>query len=175
MKYITTLILTICLLSPFAQAETTLFGITLGKSSVSDLQQRYNTKQHISTSYPEGWHRYIVPVSEIPALADIATEVSFSFTNKDILGGVSITYLSSEHTFKVLKSVLDANSPTSPALYNQGRIANYQTSDTYIRLEYAPPYGTDLTYTDQNYRRLLKEANEQRKRDFQANKLKKEP
>lgn len=175
MKIIKTCALLLCLLSPFAQAEMTLFGLTLGKTTVSELQQRYSATQHKSKYNPEGWNYYSVPVNEIPALANIATEVSFSFTNKDILGGISITYPSSENTFKELKSVLDANSPTLPALYNQGRIANYQTSDTYIRLEYAPPYGTDLTYTDQNYRRLLKEANEQRKRDFQANKLKKEP
>lgn len=174
MKIIKTCALLLCLLSPFAQAETTLFGLTLGKTTVSELQQRYNTTQN--NSKYEGWNSYSVPVNEIPKLTNKATDVSFPFTNDGILGGIWIIYPRSEATFELLKQELDQKYPSVPAGYTitGGLVAYYKSSELNISLIY-DEYGTTLLYTDQNYRRLLKEANEQRKRDFQANKLKKEP
>jgi hypothetical protein len=176
MKIIKIYALLLCLISPFAHAETTLFGLTLGKTTVSELQQRYNTTQHTSASYPDGWVQYIVSASEIPALKAIAKDVSFPFINESRLGGVWITYPRSEATFELLKQELDQKYPSVPAGYTitGGLVANYKNSEVDISLIY-DEYGTTLLYTDMNYRRLLKEANEQRKRDFQANKLKKEP
>lgn len=176
MKIIKTCALLLCLLSPFAQAETTLFGLTLGKTTVSELQQRYNTTQHTSASYPEGWVQYIVSANEIPALKAIAKDVSFPFINESRLGGVWISYPRSEATFELLKQELDQKYPSAPAGYTitGGLVAKYKNSELDISLIY-DEYGTTLLYTDQNYRRQLKEAMEQRKRDFQANKLKKEP
>jgi len=41
MKFITAFVLALCLLSPAAQAETTLFGLTLGKSTLEEVQKTY--------------------------------------------------------------------------------------------------------------------------------------
>jgi hypothetical protein len=174
MKIIKIYALLLCLISPFAHAETTLFGLTLGKTTVSELQQRYNTTQH--NSKYEGWNSYSVPVNEIPALTNNATEVSFPFTNDGILGGVWITYSRSEATFELLKQELDQKYPSVPAGYTitGGLVVKYKNSEVDILLIY-DEYGTTLLYTDMNYERQLKEAKEQRKRDFQASKLKQEP
>ena len=54
-----TLLLSLCLLSAAVQGKTSMFGLDLGTSTLSDIKQRYTlTGLNSADGMPETWHHY---------------------------------------------------------------------------------------------------------------------
>ena len=171
MKIIHALVLSLYLLSTATLADTSLLGLTLGKSTLKEVQHHYDITQQPSKYAPKGWDKYTLSTSNPSPIVktdlDI-TEVTFMFDNAKVLGAIWLGYPSSESTFNRIKAQLDKYYPSIPALYRtQGKLAFYQNSDTHIHLEYSL-YNTDLFYTDLDYKRALTVARKQQRANKKA-------
>ena len=154
MKIINTCALLMCLLSPFAQAETSLFGLTLGQSTLQEVEQRYTLQYKKSASgLPDSWNYYRVSGEQFnePQLE----KASLHFDNTQTLGGILFFYPSSEAKYKALKDQLSRQYPrlnTAPFVSEPLRIAKteFQNDTTHIQLEYNV-YNISLDFTDLKY------------------------
>ncbi|ABX51682.1 hypothetical protein A1L58_17945 [Shewanella baltica] len=177
MNIIKTGALLLCLLSPLAQAETTLFGLTLGKSTLQEVEQSY-TLQDKNTASGQSDRRnyYVVDGKQFnePQLKDAA----LYFDDAQTLGTILFTFPSSLEKYKALEEQLSRQYPRikmAPFVSEPLRLdkAEFQNDTTHIRLEYNV-YSTFLSFTDLKYRA----ANQKRlaeKKALEGNKPKKEP
>ena len=159
MKIINTCALLLCLLSPFAQAETSLFGLTLGQSTLQEIEQRYTLQyKKTASGLPDSWNYYHVSGEQFnePQLKS----ATLYFDNVQTLGRIRFLFPSSEAKYKTLKDQLSRQYPrlnTAPFVPEPLRIAKteFQNDTTHIQLEYSA-YGTDVTFTDLKYRAIEK-------------------
>ncbi|MGI2025270.1 hypothetical protein [Shewanella glacialipiscicola] len=163
MKIINTCALLLCLLSPFAQAETSLFGLTLGQSTLQEVEQRYTLQYKKSASgLPDSWNYYRVSGEQFnePQL----TYATLYFDDARTLGRVWFLFPSSEAKYKTLKDQLSRQYPRlniAPFVSEPLRLdkAEFQNDTTHIQLEYSA-YGTDVAFTDLKYRAAAKKTRE---------------
>lgn len=177
MNIIKTGALMLCLLSPLAQAETTLFGLTLGKSTRQEVEQTY-TLQHKKTAsgLPDSWNYYRVSGEQFnePQLK----HATLYFDNTQTLGRINFTFPSSLEKYKALEEQLSRQYPRikmAPFVSEPLRLdkAEFQNDTTHVLLEYSY-YGTYLDFTDLKYHAAAQKRLAEKKA-LDANKPKKEP
>ena len=177
MNIIKTGALLLCLLSPLAQAETTLFGLTLGKSTRQEVEQSYTLQdKNTASGLPDSWNYYRVDGKQFnePQLKDAA----LYFDDAQTLGTILFTFPSSLEKYKALEEQLSRQYPRikmAPFVSEPLRLdkTEFQNDTTHIRLEYNV-YNILLSFTDLKYRA----ANQKRlaeKKALEGNKPKKEP
>jgi len=154
MKFITAFVLALCLLSPAAQAETTLFGLTLGKSTLEEVQKTYTLHGKRSpTKWLDGWNYYLVTGNQfnVPQLK----EATLYFDNDQRLGEILFSFPPSLEQYIALRAEIDKQYPrikmapfeSEPLLRDK---TEYQNTTTKVHLEYSD-YGTWLIFTDLQY------------------------
>lgn len=177
MNIIKTFALLLCLLSPLAQAETTLFGLTLGKSTRQEAEQTYPPQyKNTASGLPDSWNYYRVDGKQFnEPLLKYAT---LYFDDAQTLGSILFTFPISLEKYKALEEQLSRQYPrlnTAPFVSEPLRLdkAEFQNDTTYIRLDYSD-YGTYLDFTDLKYRAAAQKRLAEKKA-LEANKPKKEP
>ena len=161
MKLFSGLILSLSLLSSAALAETTLFGLTLGRSTLNEVKQLYTLKgESTASSTPDSWLYYKVSGDQFsePNIED----ATLFFDGDQVLGNIIFYFPSSELTFNQLNLHLHQQYPqvVTPAFESsiyQLRQTDYQDDNTHVRLMYSL-YSTYVTYTDLDYREAVKHA-----------------
>ena len=161
MKLFSALLLTLSLLSTAALAETTLFGLTLGQSTLNEVKQLYTlTSQRTASSTPDSWLFYRISGKQLndPKLK----HATLYFDDEQVLGRVWLFFPSSEPTFNQLDQHLLQQYPlaATPAFEPdefQLRQTDYQNDKTHVRLMYSL-YSTNVTYADLDYRKAVKHA-----------------
>lgn len=177
MNIIKTGALLLCLLSPLAQAETTLFGLTLGKSTRQEVEQTYTLQyKNTQSSLPDSWNYYNVTGKQFdePQLK----EATLYFDDAQTLGSILFTFPSSLEKYKALEEQLSRQYPRIkmvPFVSEPLRLdkAEFQNDTTHVLLEYSD-YGTYLDFTDLKYRAAAQKRLAEKKA-LEANKPKKEP
>lgn len=177
MNIIKTGALLLCLLSPLAQAETTLFGLTLGKSTLQEVEQTYTLQyKNTQSSLPDSWNYYNVTGKQFdePQLK----EATLYFDDSQTLGTILFTFPSSLEKYKALEEQLGRQYPrlnTAPFVSEPLRLdkAEFQNDTTHVLLEYSY-YGTYLDFTNLKYRAAAQKRLAEKKA-LEANKPKKEP
>ncbi|WP_394230790.1 hypothetical protein [Shewanella colwelliana] len=156
MKIIHALLLSLALLATAAQADTTLFGLTLGKSTLEEVQQRYTLKWKKSqSSLPDTWSYYRVSGEQFAPKADLRHAVLY-FDDQQVLGTVRFRFPISLTTYKALKQQISEQYPRAMTPYFKAdqyllERADFESDTTHVTIEHSD-YFTDLTYTDLNYR-----------------------
>ena len=110
MKMIKTCALLLCLLSSLAQAETTLFGLTLGKSTRQEAEQTYTLQyKNTASGLPDSWKFYVVGGEQFgePQLK----EATLYFDDNQTLGCILFIFPSSVQKYKELKDQLSRQYP----------------------------------------------------------------
>lgn len=177
MNIIKTGALLLCLLSPLAQAETTLFGLTLGKSTRQEVDQIYTSKYKNTASGQSDSRNYYVIGGEQFGEPQLK-EATLYFDDAQTLGRIRFLFPSSLEKYKALEEQLSRQYPrlttapfiSEPLLRDK---AEFQNDTTHVLLDYSD-FGTNLSFTDLKYRA----ANQKRlaeKKALEANKPKKEP
>lgn len=110
MNIIKTGALLLCLLSSLAQAETSLFGLTLGKSTRQETEQTY-TLQHKNTAsgLPDSWNYYRVSGEQFNEAQ--LKHATLYFDNTQTLGRINFTFPSSLEKYKTLEEQLSRQYP----------------------------------------------------------------
>ncbi|MCL1064306.1 hypothetical protein MK852_19495 [Shewanella benthica] len=161
MKLVSTLLLSLSLLSSATLAETTLFGLTLGKSPLNEVKQRYTLKgEDTTSSTPDSWHYYKVSGDQFSE-PNIKHAVLY-FDGGQVLGRVTLRFPSSLKSFDHIDKFLSQKYPRviTPAFEPnqlQLRRTDFQDSYTQVKLTYGY-YGTNVTYADLDYRKAIKHA-----------------
>lgn len=154
MKFITAFVLALCLLSPAAQAETTLFGLTLGKSTLEEVQKTYTLHgKSASAKWLDGWNYYRVTGNQfnVPQLK----EATLYFAGDQVLETISFYFPPSLEQYIALRAEMDKQYPrikmapyvSEPLLRDK---TEYQNTTTKVRLDHSD-YGTWLIFTDLKY------------------------
>lgn len=154
MKFITALVLALCLLSPAAQAETTLFGLTLGRSTLQEVEKHYSLQyKDTASGLPDSWNYYRVTGNQfnVPQL----NEATLYFDGNQLLGAIRFYFPPSLEQYIALRAEMDKQYPrikmapfeSEPLLRDK---TEYQNTTTKVRLEYSD-YGTWLIFTDLKY------------------------
>ena len=161
MKLFNGLILSLSLLSTAALAETSLFGLTLGQSTLNEVKVLYTLKSQSTTSgTPDNWYYYKVSGDQFNE-PNIKNAVLY-FDGDQALGNIRFYFPSSEAMFNELNLQLHQQYPQvvtpefESSIY-QLRQTDYQDDKTHVRLMYSQ-YSTDVTYTDLDYREAVKHA-----------------
>lgn len=166
MKFITAFVLALCLLSPAAQAKTTLFGLTLGKSTVEEVQKTYTLHGKRSpTKWLDGWDYYDISADQfnVPQLK----EATLYFDNDQRLGAIRFSFPPSLEQYIALRAEMDKQYPrikmapfeSEPLLRDK---TEYQNATTHILLEHTD-YGTWLKFTDLKYFEAVQKLKAQHK------------
>ncbi|MGW7678342.1 hypothetical protein [Shewanella sp. S23-S33] len=177
MNIIKTGALLLCLLSSLAQADTTLFGLTLGKSTRQEAEQTYPPQyKNTQSSLPDSWNYYRVDGKQFnePQLK----YATLYFDDAQTLGIILFTFPSSLEKYKALEEQLSRQYPRikmTPFVSEPLRLAKteYQNDTTHVLLDYSD-YGTYLSFTDLKYRAAAQKRLAEKKA-LEANKPKKEP
>lgn len=158
MKFITAFVLALSLLSPAAQAETSLFGLTLGKSTLEEVQKTYtlHDKRPFTQEF-EGWEYYRVTGDQfnVPQLRHAA----LYFDNDQRLGAIRFSFQPSLEQYIALRAEMDKQYPrikmapfeSEPLLRDK---TEYQNATTHVLLEHSD-YGTWLDFTDRLYQQKV--------------------
>ena len=162
MKLFNGLILSLSLLSSTAAlAETSLFGLTLGQSTLNEVKQLYTLKgENTASSTPNSWHYYDLSGKQLNNTK--LKEATLYFDGEQVLGKIMLFFPSSEPMFNELNLQLHQQYPQvvtpefKSSIY-QLRQTDYQDDDTHVRLMYSQ-YSTDVTYTDLDSREAVKHA-----------------
>lgn len=177
MNIIKTGALLLCLLSSLAQAETTLFGLTLGKSTLQEVKQTY-TLQAKNTAYglPDSWNYYNVTGKQFdePQLK----EAALYFDNTQTLGSIRFSFSSPLEKYKELEAQLSRQYPRIKTIgFVPNQLVNnkveFQNDATYIRLLYGY-YGVGLIFSDLKYHAAAQKHLAEHEA-LEANNPKKEP
>lgn len=154
MKFITALVLALCLLSPAAQAETTLFGLTLGKSTLQEVEKHYTLHDKDTVlKWLDSWNTYRVTGNQfnVPQLR----HATLYFDGNQRLGKIWFSFPPSLEQYIALRTEMDKQYPrikmapfeSEPLLRDK---TEYQNTTTKVLLEYSD-YGTNLFFTDLKY------------------------
>lgn len=177
MNIIKTGALLLCLLSSLAQADTTLFGLTLGKSTRQELEQTYTLQdKNTASGLPDSWNYYRVSGEQFNE--PLLKHATLYFDDTQMLGRIMFTFPSSLEKYKALEEQLGRQYPrlnTAPFVSEPLRLdkAEFQNDTTHIRLEHNV-YNTNLSFTDLKYRAAAQKRLAEKKA-LEANKPKKEP
>lgn len=177
MNIIKTGALLLCLLSPLAQADTTLFGLSLGKSTRQEVEQTYTLQdKNTASGLPDSWNYYRVDGKQFnePQLK----HANLYFDDTQMLGRIMFFFPSSLEKYKALEEQLSRQYPrikmapfvSEPLLRDK---AEFQNDTTHVLLDYSD-YGTYLSFTDLKYRATAQKRLADKKA-LEANKPKKEP
>jgi hypothetical protein len=151
MKIIKTFALLLCLLSSLAQAETTLFGLTLGKSTLQEVQQTYTLKYINNTpGLLDSWNYYRVSGEQFnePQLHN----ATLFFDDAQTLGNILFIFSGSLSKYKELEEQLSRQYPRIKISERFGNNrTDYKNDTTHVSLAYTNN-GTTLTFTDLKYR-----------------------
>ena len=154
MKIIHALLLSLMLLTTAAQADTTLFGLTVGKSTIKEVQQRYTLKWKNMSKSLRGYSDYKISGDQFEPELHLRHAV-LHFDNKQVLGIVRLKFPISLTTYKALVQQISAQYPRAmtpyfkPDQYLLDR-ADFESDITHVKIEHSN-YFTDLTYTDLDY------------------------
>ncbi len=177
MNIIKTFALLLCLLNPLAQAKTTLFGLTLGKSTRQEVEQSYTLQdKNTASGLPDSWNYYRVSGEQFNE--PLLKHATLYFDNTQTLGRINFTFPSSLEKYKALEEQLSRQYPRikmAPFVSEPLRLdkTEFQNDTTHIRLEYNV-YNILLSFTDLKYRAIEKKPIAELKA-LEANKPKKEP
>ncbi|AEG13614.1 hypothetical protein Sbal175_4403 (plasmid) [Shewanella baltica BA175] len=177
MKIIKKIALLLCLLSPLSQAETTLFGLTLGKSTRQEVEQTYTLQdKNTASGLPDSWNYYRVSGEQFNE--PLLKHANLYFDDTQMLGRIMFFFPSSLEKYKALEEQLSRQYPrlnTAPFVSEPLRLdkAEFQNDTTHVLLEYSY-YGTYLSFTDLKYRAIEKKPIAELKA-LEANNPKKEP
>ncbi|MCS6206783.1 hypothetical protein [Shewanella baltica] len=177
MNIIKTFALLLCLLSPLAQAETTLFGLTLDKSTRQEVEQTYTLQnKNTASGLPDSWNYYRVDGTQFNE--PLLKHANLYFDDTQMLGRIMFFFPSSLEKYKALEEQLSRQYPrlnTAPFVSEPLRLdkAEFQNDTTHVLLEYSD-YGTYLSFTDLTYRAAAQKRLAENKA-IEANKPKKEP
>lgn len=154
MKIIHALLLSLLLLATAAQADTTLFGLTLGKSTLEEVQQRYALKWKKTSKSLPGYSDYKISGDQFEPELNLRHAVIY-FDDKQILGIITFKFPISLTTYKSLKQQISAQYPRAMTPYFKADQylldrADFESDTTHVKIEHSD-YFTDLTYTDLNY------------------------
>ena len=161
MKLFSTILLSLSLLSSAAFAETTLFGLTLGRSTLNEVKQLYTLKgENTASSTPNSWHYYDLSGKQLNNTK--LKEATLYFDGNQVLGDMILFFPSSEPIFNeqnqhLSKQYPRAVTPKFEPSELQIRQIDYQDDKTHVELMYSL-YGTYVTYTDLDYREAVKHA-----------------
>ena len=161
MKTLTTLLLSLCLLSSSAFADVTLYGLTLGKATIAETQQRYTLiDKRTATGLPNTWNFFSITADQLntPPLK----RLTVYFNEQQVLGEMRLTYPPASQTFNELDVALSNRyiKKPSPAINNPNwtkALAHFEAPNTKIVLEHYQ-YGTTLTFTDTRYKQAADKA-----------------
>lgn len=151
MKLFTALTLVVLLFSPFAQAETTLFGLTLGKSTVQEVAKSYTLQdKKITPGQLENWNYYRVSGEQFGE--PLLQNATLFFDDTQTLGSILFIFSNSLSRYKELEEQLSRQYPHLKVseLYPAGSSA-FQNDTTSILLT-RNDNAILLTFTDLNYR-----------------------
>lgn len=109
MKIIKTGALLLCLLSPLTQADTTLFGLTLGKSTLNEVTQAYTL--HYIGGQPGAPYKSNYNVSGNQFNEPQLKEATLYFDENQILEATLFNFPSSVQKYKELKDQLSRQYP----------------------------------------------------------------
>ena len=159
MKIIHALLLSLALLTTVAQADTTLFGLTLGKSTLEEVQQRYTLKWKKTSNSLPGYSYYKISGDQFEQKTKLRHAV-FYFDNKKVLGIITFKFPISLTTYKTLVQQISTQYPRAMTPYFKAdqyllERADFENDTTHVKIEHSD-YFTDLTYTDLNYRAAAK-------------------
>ncbi|NRD30298.1 hypothetical protein HQQ92_00335 [Shewanella sp. DC2-4] len=177
MNIIKTGALLLCLLSSLAQAETSLFGLTLGKSTRQETEQTYTLQdKNTASGLPDSWNYYRVSGEQFNEAQ--LKHATLYFDNTQTLGRINFTFPSSLEKYKALEEQLSRQYPRikmAPFVSEPLRLdkAEFQNDTTHVLLEYSY-YGTYLSFTDLKYRAAAQKHIAEHEA-LEANKPKKEP
>lgn len=160
MKTLTTLLLSLCLLSSSAFADVTLYGLTLGKTTVSEAKQHYKlTGKGSMRLLPDTWQFFRISGDQINL--EHLKHVTVYFDDKQVLGDMWFIYPPSAQTFNELDVALSnqytkkMSAPFDPRWTTS--VASFEAPNTEIVLEHYL-YGTILTFTDTRYKQAADKA-----------------
>lgn len=172
MKFIKTFTLLLCLLSPFSQADTNLFGLILGKSTLHDVKKNYDLQDRkITPGLLNDWTYYSVSGKQFDEPQLQLANLFFDDYQK--LGSILFIFSNSSQKYKELDAQLSRQYPRIkvPEIYPAGSFA-YQNDTTNVLLTYSDN-GILLTFTDLEYRTAAFAAFQNNVRE--TNNPKKEP
>ncbi|WP_259516260.1 hypothetical protein [Shewanella baltica] len=140
MKIIKKIALLLCLLSPLSQAETTLFGLTLGKSTRQEAEQTYTLQNERARPGLPNRSYYNVSGNQFkePQL-EVAT---LYFDDTQTLEGILFTFPPSVQKYKELKDQLSRQYPLlkmEPFVSDPLRIIDkveFRNDTTHVSLTY---------------------------------------
>lgn len=166
MKFITAFVLALCLLSPAAQAETSLFGLTLGKSTRQEVEQTYTLQyKDTASGLPDSWNYYRATGNQfnVPQLR----HATLYFDGNQVLGRISFSFPPSLEQYIALRVEMDKQYPrikmapfeSEPLLRDK---TEYQNATTHVLLEHSD-YGTWLIFTDLKYFEAVQKLKAQHK------------
>ena len=165
-------LLTVCLLSTSVLAETILFGLKLGQSTLAEAQQAFilSTKKS-REDFPHGWGYYTVSGEQLQFPDPQPLKASLHFDNNNVFGRWTMMWKKSDLVFTMIEQMLIADYPklTLPNVKpGDLRKSFFQDDQTQISLMHSAIGGTHLDYIDLNYQKSL----DQNLAKIEANKTK---
>lgn len=153
MKILTSLLLSLCLLSSSAFADVTLYGLTLGETTIEEAKQLYTLSSKNSVMVlPDSWSYFRVSGDQIN-LAHLK-DLTVYFDDKQVLGKMMFIYPASAQTFNELDIALSnryikkLSPPFNPKWTTS--MASFDAPNAEVKLEH-DIYSTSLTITDNDY------------------------
>ena len=154
MKLFSALILSLSLLSTAALAETSMYGLTLGQSTLNEVKQHYVLTNKTHTDVPaDNWYYYKVSGDQFNG-PDIEY-ASLFFDDEQVLGGMWFYARTSGPTFNQVKHHL--NQRYRGTVIQEGMpFAIYEDKDTEVTLMQNRLSGLNVLYLDRDYKDEVK-------------------